>query len=141
MPFTYISIITIYHCTLSQITPSCKNDAQNLEQNKYLPIAPHFCVQLFHRTFWVSLFKKDGTEISFNSETLGKQESTNHWKNKRLYNRKKPTEDLWWKVAGPPELLLATKREKNVSVSPWETKHQSRLRCLNYWCHWSRKKP
>lgn len=58
MPFTYISITTIYHCTLSQITLSCKNDAHNLEQNKYLPMAPHFCAQLSSTEFFWSLSLK-----------------------------------------------------------------------------------
>lgn len=38
------------------MTPGCKNDAHNLEQNKYLPTAPHFCVQHSSKEFFGSLY-------------------------------------------------------------------------------------
>lgn len=113
MLFTYISSFTIHHCTLSQIMSSCKNDAHNLEQNKYLPTVPHFCAQLSSTEFSGPLYIR---RMELRSVLILKHLETKKatiTERTKWCTTKKPPEDPWWKAAGPLELLFATEREKN----------------------------
>lgn len=65
MPPTRTSSPRVHQYTISQIIRSCKNGAHNLESSKYLLAASHL---------W----------------TPGNQESNNHQRDKRLYNKKSP---------------------------------------------------
>lgn len=88
---------------------------------KYLPTASHSCVQLSSMDFSGSLY--------IQRMELGSVLILKHLETKRATITErtkgcittKPPEDLWWKAAGPPELLLAVKKN---GVYPWETKHQ-----------------